>query len=522
MAKRHRRTPLTTTPSLPLAAPVAVLAMLLAPAAQAQWKVVPSVDLRETYSDNVGLAPADSARSQFITELAPSLTVANDSPRLKLHANAISHLYAYSDRVDGTNRSSSELRGDGRAALIGDLLYLDGAASIGQQPVSAFGPQVSNDNSYASANRAKVSTWRLSPSLRHRFGATANGELRYTRDSVKSGNIGLGDSTSNTVAASLSSGPAFHAIGWDLQASRQDLDDSLARKFHIQNSNATLRYRAAQTLSLNASAGYDQYDYPKPGGSSAGKSYSLGFTWTPSLRTSIQASAGRRYFGPSYLLALSHRSRGTVWTINYNDAVTTTRDQLLIPAAVNAIDVLDKLFATSIPDTEARRQAVQAYILANGLPPSLAHNINFFSNRFILQRAFQATVAFNTARTTSVVALNASKRSALSAPEVDTPLPGAVGQALNDDVKQLGASVSMSYRLSPRSAANLALNASRSESLTTAIVDNRKSVSLSLNSQLQRKLKGTVQLRHTQGNVAIVGGSTYRENAVSASLSYQL
>lgn len=522
MAKRHRGTRPTTSPSLPLAAPVAMLAVLLAPAAQAQWKVVPSVDLRETYSDNVRLEPADSARGQFITELAPSLTIANESPRLKLHANAISHLYAYSDRLDGTNSSSSELRGDARATLIGDLLYVDGAASIGQQAVSAFGPQVTNNNGYASANRAKVSTWRISPYVRHRFGATANGELRYTRDSVKSGNTGLGDSTSNTLAASLSSGPAFHVIGWDLQASRQDLDDSLARKFHIENSNATLRYRATQSLNLNASAGYDKYDYPKPGGSSAGKSYSLGFTWTPSLRTNIQASAGKRYFGPSYLLALSHRSRGTVWTINYNDAVTTTRDQLLIPAAVNAIDVLDRLFATSIPDAEARRQAVQAYIRANGLPPSLAHNINYFSNRFILQRQFQATVAFNTARTTSVVAVNASKRTALSAPEVDSPLLGTAPPTLNDDIKQAGASVLLSYRLSPRSAANLALNGSRSESLTTGIVDNRKSVSLSMNSQVQRKLKGAVELRHTQGNVAIAGGRTYRENAVSASLSYQL
>lgn len=521
MAKRHRGTPLTKSPSLPLAAPAAMLALLLAPAAHAQWKVVPSVDLRETYTDNVRLESADSARSEFITELAPSLLVANDSPRLKLHAHATSHLYAYSDRVDNTNQSSSELQGDARAALINDLLYLDGAASIGQQAVSAFGPQVTNNNGYASANRAKVSTWRLSPSLRHRFGATATGELRYTRDSVKSGNALLGDSTSNTLAASLSSGPAFHAIGWDLQASRQDLDDSLARTFHIANSNATLRYRVTQTLGLSASAGYDQYDYPKPGGSNAGKSYSLGFTWTPSLRTSIQASAGHRYFGPSYLLALSHRSRGTVWTINYNDAVTTTRDQLLIPAAVNAIDVLDKLFATSIPDAEARRQAVQAYILANGLPPSLAHNINYFSNRFILQRQFQATVAFNTARTTSVLALNASKRTGLSSAEVDSPLPGSV-PTLNDDTKQAGASVLVSYRLSPRSAANLALSDSRSESLTTGIKDNRKSVSLSMNSQIQRKLKGAVELRHTQGDVAVVGGRTYRENAVSASLSYQL
>jgi uncharacterized protein (PEP-CTERM system associated) len=517
MAKRRRG----TTP-VTLAAPVAMLAVLLAPAAQAQWKVVPSVELRETYSDNVSQQTDDAKRGQFISELSPRVTVATDGPRLKLQASAASHLYAYSEHVEGTNRTQSELQANGRAKLINDLLYLDGSASIGQQAVSAFGQQVTDSNGYSSANRATVSTWRLSPSLRHRFGAIAAGELRYTRDSVKSGNALLGDSTSNTLAASLSSGPTFHAIGWDLQASRQDLEDSLARKFHIVNSNAGLHYRATQSLILNASAGYDKYDYNGPGGVTSGKSYSLGFTWTPSLRTSIQASVGRRYYGPSYLLALSHHSRGTVWSINYNDGVTTTRDQLLVPAVVNAFDVLDRLFSASIPDPDARRPAVEAYIRANGVPPSLAQNINYFSNRFILQRQLQATVAFNTARTTSVVALNASKRTALSTAEVDSSPPGSVASALNENTKQAGASVLMSYRLSPRSATSLSLNDTRIESLSTGIKSSQKSVSLSMSSQFQRKLKGAVELHHTQGNVEVAGARPYRENAVSASLSYQL
>lgn len=506
---------------MPLAAPAAALALLLAPAAQAQWKVVPSIDLRETYSDNVQLA-ADSTSGQFITELAPSLMITNANPRLRLSASAASHLYAYSGNSDGTNRSNSELNGNVRANLIDDLLYFDGTASIGQQAISAFGPQVTSSNGYSRANRAKVSTWRISPSLRHSFGAIAAGELRYTRDSVSSGATGLSDSTSTTLSASLSSGPAFHTIGWSLGASRQDLEDALARKYQVVNSSAALQYRASQNLSLTASGGYDKYDYQAEGGNNAGKNYSLGFSWTPSLRTSIQASAGKRNYGNSYLLALSHRSRGTVWAINYNDAVSTTRDQFLIPAVVNAIDVLDRLFSTSIPDPEARRQAVDAYIRANGLPPSLAHNVNYFSNRFFLQRALQATVAFNTSRTTSVLALNASKRTGLSSAEIDTGVPGAVPTSLNDDSKQAGASVLLSYRLSPRSATSLSFNTSRNESLTTGIKGNQKSVSLSMNSQLQRRLKGAVDLRHTQGEAVITGGRAFRENTISASLSYQL
>lgn len=500
-----------------------MLAVLMAPPARADWKVAPSVELRETYSDNVRLEADDIARGQFITELAPGLMIANEGPRLKLHASATGRLYAYSgERIDGTNRSQFQLNSDMRASLVQDLLFLDGAATIGQQAISAFGPQVTNTNGYSSANRAQVSTWRLSPYLLHRFGSAASTELRYTRDSVKSGNVGLGTSSADTLSLSIASGTTFHTVGWGLQANRQDLDDSLGRKFHTEISSATLRYLAARALTVNASAGYDKYDYQGPGGANAGKSYSVGFTWTPSLRTSLQASVGHRYFGPSYSLAASHRSRGTVWTLNYNDAVTTSRDQLLLPAAVNAVDILDRLFSASIPDPEARRQAVDAYIRANGLPPSLAHNIYYFSNRFQLQRQFQAASAFNTARTTAVLAVNASQTRALSSPDSDQPLLAAAPPGLNDNTRQAGASVLLSYRLSPRSGVNLSLSSARTESLSTGIKDSHKLLSLSMTSQFMRTLKGSVELRHNQGNVGVVGGRTYRENAISASLLYQL
>jgi uncharacterized protein (PEP-CTERM system associated) len=522
MAKSRRARAGHALPS-PLAVPVALLVVLLAPPARAEWQVEPSVTLRGTYSDNVKLETAERARSQFIVDLAPSLLIRNDSPRLKLTAAASSHLYAHTgDAIDGTNSTQSQLQADARAKLIDDLLYLDGTASVGQQAISAFGPQPSNSNGYTNTNSTRVSTWRISPYLMHNFGAAATGQARYTRDSVKSGNAGLGDSTSDALALSLDSGSAFRTVGWGLQANRQDVHDSLGRDYQIETANASVHLRTGHTLTLDASGGYDKYDYSSPGGVSSGASHSLGFTWTPSLRTRIQLSAGKRYFGPSYLLALSHRSRRTVWSANYNDAVTTTRDQLFIPAAVNAADMLDRLFSASIADPVARRLAVDAFIRANGLPPSLAHNVNYFSNRFILQRQFQASAAFNTARTTSVVAINANKREALSSLEEDRALAGTAPLTLNDNTRQAGASVLVSYRLSPRSAVSASANSNRTESLSTGIKSNQRTFNVSLTRQFQSKLKAVVEVRRNQGDMGLAGSGKYRENAVSASLSYQL
>jgi uncharacterized protein (PEP-CTERM system associated) len=521
MAKPYRA-PVTGSSSLPLAAPFAMLALLLSPACRADWKVVPSVDVRETYSDNVRLEPAELARSQFITDVGPSIAVSNDGPRLKLRGMFSAHLYGYSDdRIEGMNRSQRQLSADARAKLIDDLLFFDGAAAIGQHSVSAFGPQASN-NGYSNTNRTEISTWRISPYLAHRFGSTASAELRYSRDSVKPGNVGLGDSVADTASLSLTSGEAFRTLGWGLQLSHQDLDDTLAGNSTSQTASASLRYRVSNSLRLNLNGGYDKYDYQALGGATAGRSHSIGFTWTPSARTSLEASAGKRYFGSSYTLAALHRSRRTVWSINYNDAVTTTRAQFLIPATIDTASMLDRLFTTSFPDPVARRQAVDAYILATGLPASLANNINYLSNRFILQKQLQASAAFNTAKTTTIFSLNATKRNALSSAQSDSALLGSSLSTLNDNTKQFTATLASNYRLNSRTAANLTLSAGRVESLATGIRDNPKLASIALTRQLERKLKGAVELRRSQGNASFTGGRTYRENAVSASLSLQL
>ena len=507
---------------MPLAAPVAVLALLLSPQCRADWKVTPSVDLRETYSDNVRLEADQFAKAQFITDLAPSLLIANNGPRLKLTAAFTTHLYAYSnERIDGTNSSQRQLAANARARLIEDLLFFDAAASIGQQAISSFGPQVAN-NGYADTNRTEVSTWRVSPYLSHRFGSAATAELRYVRDSVKSGNVGLGDSTASTVSTSIASGAAFRTLGWGLQASHENLDSTRGGESTADTASAQLNWRVSNTLSLNANRGYDKYDYKAFAGSTAGPSYSLGLVWSPSSRTQLQASAGKRYFGNSYTFDATHRSRHSVWSINYNDAVTTTRGEFLRPVSIDTAALLNGLFAATITDPAARQLAVDAYIRSNNLPALQVQNTNGFSNRYFLQKQFRASAGFNGARTILLFSLNATKRNALSIQQAEINLPGSSLAELNDNTRQAGATASLNYRISPRSAATLMLSKTRTESLATGFKDDQLLLSVGMTRQLQKKLKGALELRHAQGNALVVGGRTYRENAITASLSYQL
>ena len=82
--------------------------------------------------------------------------------------------------------------------------------------------------------------------------------------------------------------------------------------------------------------------------------------------------------------------------------------------------------------------------------------------------------------------------------------------------------MSLNYKLSQRSGATLMVSKTRTESLTTGQKDDQLLLNLGMTRQLQRKLKGAIELRRARGNALTLGGRTYRENALTASLSYQL
>ncbi len=511
-----------------LAAAVGLAALALAQPSRADWSVTPSLSLRETWSDNVVLAPKGLEQGQFISEATPGLVVRNHGPRVDFSLNYTKNFYKYADNdvrgPDGqaANSGHQNLQAQLHAKLISEKLFLDSTASISEQGVSAFGPSatVNPSNPFAPGLTSEVKTWRVSPYLLHRFGEQASAEVRYARDKVSSDQLNFGSSTSDQFSVNLASGPAYRTIGWNLYYMRQNLQDTISQSSSSQNMMGTLNYLYSPQLTLTVTGGYDSYDYQSPGGVTKGANWSVGGSWRPSNRTSVQLNVGKRYFGDSYFLAASHRTRLSVWSLNYSDAVTTTRAQFQLPSAVNTASMLDQLFQAQIPDPVARRQAVEAYIIAAGLPPTLANSINYLSNRYMLQKQLQATAAFNGVRSTLILALTSSRRSGLSLLDVDAGLLGGSSSALNDNTRQSGGTATYNWRISPFTSMNLSANYNRSESLSLARRDNNRSVRLNLTRQFARKLNGNLELRRTKGATA-VAGRDYTENAISASLSKQ-
>ncbi|QYF95056.1 TIGR03016 family PEP-CTERM system-associated outer membrane protein [Massilia sp. PAMC28688] len=486
----------------------------------ARWRFIPTLDLRTILTDNVALAPGARAHGQLITEISPGFRANFNTPRIKGYANYNLRMFSeLRDRRAGARRNAHSLNANGRAELVNDMIFVDGYAAITQVGISPFGQ---TPNGYSSANTADVKTWRISPSMLNRFGNFAVSELRYTKDGVSAARTGLGDTVGDTASVSVRNGRGWQDLGFDLNASNQVIRDKLRNDTHVKTGNFNLNYQLFDTLAITAGRNYDSYDYESLGGANSGNGWNAGFTWTPSRRTSLTVNNGQRYYGPSRVVKAFHRSRRTVWSVTYDDSVTSTRGNFLLPSTVDTAFLLNNLLLPTFPDPLERANAIEEYMRATGLPLSLPDKINFFSNRFSLQKQLRASVAVRGARTNVVLTAFRSRREALSTSVVDSVLQGTSTSNQLDNVDQAGVSTAFNYRLTPLTSLNVRGEVTHNESLTTALKTSTGSLRFGARHRLDRKAHATIELRHVRGNASFTEKIPYTENAITAYLTIQL
>ncbi len=512
---------------IPLAWTVAALTLSLSSSSYAaDWKITPSLDLRETYTDNVRLASTGNEKSDFITQVSPGVSVTGTGSRLKARFSYTMQNLAHASE-DSNIRTSHQLNGHGNAELMEDLFFLDGRAGLSQQNISLFGPQTT-DNTYLTGNRATVANYSVSPYLRNRFGSIATSELRYTHDEVRTRVGGLSNSKGDSILFNLSSGPAFSKLGWGLHYSKRKTDYSGLSDIDTESYSGNLRFVVTPKISLIATKGYEKNNYLSIGTKPEGDFWTAGFSWAPSARTSLAASTGHRFFGKTQSLAASHRSRNTVWSINYSEDISTTRSQLLgtgeyrIPATIGNKDLLNNAYASLHPDIDpaSRSQIIDDAIERGSLALRVPAYLSYFTNRYILQKRLVASVALNSAKSTLIVSAFNSLQEAQTTQDVDILLLGMFGttnQALNDKTKQTGGNALWSWRLSPRTNVNVSAGYARSRSISAGITDTNRTIGLGMTRQFRPKLNGAVNLRHNERDTTQSAGN-YRENSIFATL----
>ncbi len=480
---------------------------------QSGLQIRPSLSVSQIYSDNVSLAPAGSERSEWTTRIAPSVSVIGNGARLRFNVTYTPELLLRAQQ--GTNDISHFLNAFGNAELLQRLLYIDARAGVTQQNVSLLGPQA-QDNLNTTGNRTSVKTYSISPYLRHDFGFDAFGELRFTNDSVSYSGDTSSSSTSNRLDAQLSSGPTFKLFTWNLAYSKSRIEyaERSGGNIDTERISAGATRLITPQFRLAANVGYEEHTYATVGSAPKGAFWSVGPEWTPTDRTRIAATIGHRYYGATKSLDLSHRSRLTVWQLNYSENVTTSRGNALIPVSTDTAGLLNTLFLSQIPDPIARQTAVQNFMTQTGLPPSLTQPVNFVTESAFLDKRLQATFGIQGIRNTVMANAYSQIRESLS-----TATSGAGDFNTSSNTKQTGASLVWSSRLTANLASNVSAGISRTQFLSlTSGADRMGYVRFGLTRQFHPKVSGALDI-HRVKNESDRAGAGYAENSVAASLN---
>jgi uncharacterized protein (PEP-CTERM system associated) len=473
----------------------------------ADWKFVPTLDFTETYTDNYKLTRKGTEENAFVTQIIPGILINGTGQRLKFQTKYNLQNTYYSGSSNDS-KIDHLLYANVKAILTEDLFFLDASANISQQNLSPFG-QVSNNNINATNNQAEVRTYSASPYFRKKFENNFIAELRYTRDSVSSDQQLYSNSKGNSFRANINSGSAFKSIKWGLNYDRKEIDFEKQVPLNTTTTTGNLDYAILPLVKLTSTFGYENNSYFYQGSQASGYFGSLGFIWTPTERTNILFNAGQRFYGKTKTLSVNQRARMSVWSLGYNEDVTTTRAEFLIPAGSNTSGFLNQLWQTSIPDPIQRQKIVDGFIRDSALPTSLSQPINTFSNQVFLQKTLLASVAMTGVQNTAILSLFDSTREPLSKTANSTPLPLTQGI-----VKQTGVNALWQLQFSPRTNANLNLGYTKSEDSLTLVKDTFKTVRLSLSRKIQPKLSAMLEARHVQKSSNFVQ-TNYDENAIT-------
>jgi uncharacterized protein (PEP-CTERM system associated) len=245
-----------------------------------------------------------------------------------------------------------------------------------------------------------------------------------------------------------------------------------------------------------------------------GSRWGAGLEWTPTPRTRLAATAGKRFDESAYSFDFRHRRRLTTWSANYSEDVTTSRSDFFVPATASTAGALDQLFLSQFPDPVARQKAVEEFIARTGLPTSLGAPVNFFSDQLFLAKKWQASVALQGVRNTLIANAFTESREASFGGLV---LPGSGDFAASSSIRQTGASLAWNWRATARTAWTLSMVHTRSEFPASNRVDDLTYAQISLARQLQPRLTGSLYYQWRQ-NDSSQSVSSYTENAAGATL----
>ena len=473
------------------------------------WSLVPEIGIRETITDNLHLA-STNRRAELITELSPRLRLSSNAGLVRgfLDYSLTGIVYA---RDSSSSTVQQSLRAAGTVEAIEKWAYIDASASISQQNISALGTQTA-DPALPNGNRTEVAAVRLAPYVRGRLGGFAEYEARVNLEATNSKHS---DADSRSTGASLhigSDAASFARLGWAADYSHQTVDFSASGSNGVDRLTGTLTFAVTREVRLSARAGRESSDYST---SNTGPSKTWGWsaTWVPSVRTHLDVSQDRRFFGKSHSVRFEHRMPRSVWTFSDTQDISTNASGAGASGQRTVFDLLFAQFASIAPDPVLRTALVDAYLQNNGLTRATLASGGILTSGTSVRRDQRLSFAVLGERTTLLVSAFRNDARALD------PASTITGDLANgNSIRQSGQSVNLSHRLTPLSALSFDFARTRATTAAGGQGTDLRSLTATWSSRLGKRVDGSLSLRRAVFDAAT---NPYSENALLANLRVQ-
>ncbi len=486
---------------------VVLMALTFAPTARAiDWRFEPTLNASSTYTDNVNQS-ASNTQDALILTATPGFTLRSEGSRrvqasLQYGLTGVKR-FGDDDRSDDVYHNLNAI---GKAELVEDFLFIDGRANISQQLISLLGSTA--DATTNDSNRTTVGTYSISPYIQQRLGTFAFAQARYTASGAIFQNNVAPDANSNSFSTSLNSGTRFTDLSWGLNYSITKTQNSNGvtsadnTDVTYESTSATAGYALTRQFRVFGTIGQDSNDYLSSSDTS-GSFYSAGFGWSPTRLTNFEASVGERYFGRTFSVYGSHRTRLSNWTVRYSEDVSDVSRLFLNYNDFRGARLNSCPAGTILPPNPTIGQAV-----AKGCDVDLLFGTSVTNGVFIA-KLLTAGVSWEVASKTNV---------SMTLSDLTREYQLTNGE---DRVQSLTGQVS--YRLSSRTTANTSLSLIRNslDSILTAgsaRQDDILSLTLGLNRRFADKLYGSLIFRHTQRS-SNEASAEYDENSLTASVN---
>lgn len=438
---------------------VVLFAALQSPAFAGKWFFTPSIDVRETFSDNINLAPSGDELSAFVTEINPGISVVRFGGKTNLNLNYRMQNIINQGGGGGVN-VHHQFQANSNTELSSNRLFLNARSTVSQQNIVNTG-RLSTDNLNNLANRADVYTVSVSPLWTPRFGGYANGLFQFGYDFVDTGSA-LAETT-NTFAgkALLTSGYKFNQVTWRLgynhTVSERDQTPVAgipvgSNDVKLRNYDGEVRYWFTRKYSVFVQAGYFDNDFAQTTGTNQNGAYYtfggawrpshrftleggyginqqfIGFFWNPTLRTNIAARFRHSDVGTNtgdvWNASISHRTARVVLTARYFEDTTTIQDILLDQNVFNTTDA----FGQAITDPVTS----QTFNSNLGLPS--------FTNQVLVRKRGEFSISGQTAKSVLNLTVFHSRRTS---------------QVTQNRDRSFGLSTGWSWQITPRTFSRL-------------------------------------------------------------------